>query len=247
MIHKTIDANTKRPVALILHRPRILLPFLAPPRRKCFRRNDWPGHRMCNGSRFNTTKRRIKIPRTPELAHRHIGNGAKIQVSRRVHVVWLDGQFETVFATKFFQMSCVIFQHQFLTCQTNIPKKTLGFFQAAHSTSAVCRQIRPCIIPAAFFEFCKKILRPVLRPHLPAINMNSLPAVFTFSLSDFFQQFAVIVCKVMIQCSGIELIAFQSNTRLRRRACTCTRGTTYHSKDRPVTGRNIPPQTPVRI
>ena len=36
--------------------------------------------------------------------------------------------------------------------------------------------------------------------------MNRLPTVFTFSRSDFFQQFAVIVCKVVIQRRGIEAV-----------------------------------------
>ena len=113
----------------------------------------------------------------PELAHRHVGHRAHAHVRARVHVVWLDRKPEAV--------SCV-----------PVPSAARAWFSIT-SSCAVCRKshrnrsetstlptIRPVddrqvahrVVTPAPAELLAEARRPVLRAHLPTVDVQHGPA-----------------------------------------------------------------------
>ena len=155
----------------------------------------------------------------PELAHRHVGHRAEAHVGARHHVVGLDGEPEAMLVSQRLQMLRVVLDDQLLRRLPQVPQEALGHFQAVHHPARHGRQIAQRIVAAAAAEFLAEGGGPVLRAHLPTVDVQHRPARArgtVLSRPDLAQQRADERVEMRVQRGLVELVALQPQARQRR-------------------------------
>ncbi len=197
---------------------------------------------------FVATEIRIEaVPPRPELAHRHVGHTAQGHVGRGIHVVRFDRQTESVASAEPFQMLGVIFDHKLLRREPEIPEESLGNLQAFDDPARHGGQIRQRIVAATALELAAESGGPILGAHLPAINVEHGPAAGALDRPrpNGANKFAYEGVEMRVQRGRVELVALQSQPRLRRGASVGTGVPASKTEDCPGAGGNVPGQSTV--
>ena len=178
----------------------------------------------------------------PELAHRHVGCAAQVQVGAGVHVVRLDGEPKTVAAAQLFKLHRVILHDQFLRGLSQVPEEPFRDLAVSHDVARHRRQVTQQIVAAAPLEFLAEPARPVLGTHLPAIEVQHGPATRPLRRGPDLAAGASANkgLEVRVQRRRIEFVALEAQARLRCRARGLARGRGAEPQNRPRAVRARP-------
>ena len=163
MKHEAIDARAERPVTLVLHGGREILPGLGSIGGKCFGGHNRSTVRMGDRCSFDAAERGLEtVALRPELAHRHVRHAAERQVSHGIHVVGFNRQTKTVAPSQLLEMLGMLLDDKFLCGPAQIPQKTLGHFPTVDDAPRHDRQIPDRTVPAPLLKLGGEIRAPVL-------------------------------------------------------------------------------------
>ena len=143
----------------------------------------------------------------------------------------------------------VIFDHHVGNRPAHIPKKALRDFEAVHDASGEHRKERHQIVSAPLLKFLPHPRGPVLRPVLPTVNVGGHQAIGRWVRRD-----ARVACELghharemRIDPGLTELVTLEAPTGLWRGRVFRSGARMADSQDRPLAGRHVPDQAPVRI
>ncbi len=110
----------------------------------------------------------------------------------------------------------MVFQDQLVGGEPHIPEKALAPFEAANRLTGIGWQVRHGVIAPSAGELLTEIARPVLRSHLPTVDMDHGPATARggFPFSNLSQELANIGIVMCIERGSIELVYFKTQTRV---------------------------------
>ena len=177
MKHEPIDAGAESPIALILERRGKELPRFRSVSRERLGRDDRPAIGVGNRSRFDATEQGLHDkPLRPELAHRHVRHRPQRHVASGVHVIRFNRQPKTVASAQFPQVRRVLADDQFLSRPAQVPQKPLRQLPGSRRPDPSSRAgIWRGIVSAAPLELRGKLRAPVLRTHLPTVDVQHRP------------------------------------------------------------------------
>ncbi len=108
-------------------------------------------------------------------------------------------------------------------------------------------RIRQEIVAPALLEFLAEGGRPVLRPHLPAVDVERRPARLPIrpAWADLAEESPDEGVVVGVEGGSVELVALQAEARHRGGTGVRPRRRPAEAKDGPAAGRHVPGQAPV--
>ena len=110
----------------------------------------------------------------PEFSHRNVAPQRGSGRIKRPVAVRFNRQLQTAGVTFFRKVTEVILRHQFRHGGTQIPQHPLGGFRVVEHAPGHREQMRNQIVTATGFELLGEFLRPVLHPHLIAVDQDGL-------------------------------------------------------------------------
>ena len=248
VIDEPVDAHGEGPIALVLDRAWMKLPCFGTVGRESLRGDDRPAVHMGDGRRFDAAEGGIEPePVAPEFAHRHVGHRAQVEVGGRVHVVGLDREIEPVAPPELLEPSGVVLDDELIRGPSHVPEKTLALFEAADDPARISREIGERIVAAPLHELSAEIRGPILGAHFPAVDMDRRPAAgVRLPRLRPFQELPEILLEVGIEGRGVELVAFEAESRDGRRPGDRAVVPPPEAEDRPLSGRDAPRESAVR-
>ncbi len=135
----------------------------------------------------------------------------------------------------------MVLDNQLLGRLAQVPEEAFRDFEAADHTARHDWQVAQQIIAPPPLEFLAKPPRPVLRTHLPAINVQHGPAGAAGLARPKPAQERLDKRRIVrIERRRVELVALKAQARQRRRAGGLARGPAAETQHRPVAVRHVP-------
>ena len=142
----------------------------------------------------------------------------------------------------------VVFDDEFLGGLAQVPQKPFGPFATLHHAPSHGRQVAQRIVAAAALELVAEGGGPVLRPHLPTVNVQRGPAhIGAFARAEFAQQLADELLEMRVQRGFVELVALQPQAGCGRGTRVRTGAGATQTQNRPVARRRRPSQLALRV